>query len=235
MSDEDLFLDKVEGWLPSASDDALKRILLNAERELNERRMSSATRKPSLSKPNGHPAAVPAKFRGGGKRILAGGNRTITASSNPQAYRRLTDEHHALMRDQPTHCNAAPTLQGDMSRWKATVLGPEGTPYYGGLFHLELAFPHNYPFTAPKVTFKTPIFHPSIDERINLGLLEQDWTPECSVVQVLVSICLMLVQPGSSPTLGSSESCVQARTLLGGNRPQFEHLAKQWTARYAMR
>ena len=41
--------------------------------------------------------------------------------------------------------------------------GPVDSPYEGGLFDLELFLPENYPMVAPKVLFRTKIYHPNID------------------------------------------------------------------------
>ena len=38
-------------------------------------------------------------------------------------------------------------------------------PYNKGAFKIEINFPAEYPFKPPKITFKTKIYHPNIDEK----------------------------------------------------------------------
>lgn len=46
--------------------------------------------------------------------------------------------------------------------WIGTIQGPVGTPYEGCTYRIKMAFPADYPFTAPAIYFETPIFHPNV-------------------------------------------------------------------------
>ena len=66
------------------------------------------------------------------------------------------------------HCDS--TYVGSLQR----ISGPEGSPFEGGVFKLELFLPEDYPMSAPKVRFITKIYHPNIDKlgRICLDILK---------------------------------------------------------------
>ena len=53
-------------------------------------------------------------------------------------------------------------LKDDVYKWKASILGPEGSPYEGGLFYLNIVIPNNYPFSPPKIMFETKVYHCNI-------------------------------------------------------------------------
>ena len=57
---------------------------------------------------------------------------------------RLQKELDELIKNPPTNCSAG-TVDNDLFHWKASIIGPEDTPYYGGIFDLDIYFPVNYP------------------------------------------------------------------------------------------
>ncbi|XP_013639985.1 probable ubiquitin-conjugating enzyme E2 31 [Brassica napus] len=85
----------------------------------------------------------------------------------------------------------------DLFKWNAMIQGPDGSPYAGGMFSIDIKFLKNYPFSAPKFTFKTLIYHPNISSEgsICLDILKDNWDPPLIVEKVLLSITSLLADP----------------------------------------
>ena len=73
--------------------------------------------------------------------------------------------------------------QNNIREFKILMQGPIDSPYEGGLFELELLLPENYPLEAPKVTFKTKIYHPNIDKDggICQDTFNKSWNPATTI------------------------------------------------------
>lgn len=117
--------------------------------------------------------------------------------------------------DPPEGCSAG--LKGDNLReWVSTIIGPEDSPYAGGVFCLDVHFPEDYPFSPPKVgldhhsiicfhfqvKFRTRIYHCNINSKgeICLDILTPNkWTPALTISKVLLSISSLLTDcnPGA--------------------------------------
>ncbi|KAJ4788363.1 hypothetical protein LUZ62_039609 [Rhynchospora pubera] len=101
------------------------------------------------------------------------------------ALRRIIKELKDLQRDPPTSCSAGPVAE-DMFHWQATIMGPNDSPYSGGVFLVTIHFPPDYPFKPPKVAFKTKVFHPNINSNGNicLDILKDQWSPALTISKV---------------------------------------------------
>ena len=105
--------------------------------------------------------------------------------------KRLQKEIIELQKDPPVQCTAGPIDSDDLLRWRAMIVGPPDSPYEGGYFHMDIHFPSGYPFVAPRISFRTRIFHPNISSSgaICLDTLKDQWSPALTVSKVLLSLC----------------------------------------------
>lgn len=108
-----------------------------------------------------------------------------------------------LMMSSTPGISAFPSSDADLLHWTATIAGPDDTPYQGMTFRLSFEFPPNYPYKAPTVLFKTPIYHPNIDfsGRICLDILKEKWSAIYNVQSVLLSLQSLLGEPNNSSPL----------------------------------
>ena len=115
---------------------------------------------------------------------------------------RLNKEYKDILKNPPYGVTAC--LNNDnIYKWDATLVGPTGTPYEGGVFKLKLDFLKNYPFAAPKIVFITPIYHCNISNRgeICLDILKDNWSPALTIDKVLLSISSLLNEPNPNDPL----------------------------------
>uniref|UniRef100_A0A3P9BP17 E2 ubiquitin-conjugating enzyme n=1 Tax=Maylandia zebra TaxID=106582 RepID=A0A3P9BP17_9CICH len=86
--------------------------------------------------------------------------------------------------------------ESNILNWQGLIV-PDCPPYDKGAFRIEIIFPAEYPFKPPKITFKTKIYHPNIDEKgqVCLPIISvENWKPAtktCQVIQCLVAMVNM--------------------------------------------
>jgi ubiquitin-conjugating enzyme E2 D/E len=146
--------------------------------------------------------------------------------NNVSPFQELVD----LGKDPPANCSAGP-VGDDMFHWQATIMGPDDSPYAGGVFFLDIHFPADYPFKPPKVHFTTRIYHCNINSNggICLDILKDQWSPALTISKVLLSICSLLTDPNPDDPL-----VPDIAQLLKTDRARHDSTAREWTSKYAM-
>ena len=143
--------------------------------------------------------------------------------------KRIRKELDNIKNDPPVNCSAGPD-NDDIFNWSATVIGPQGSPYEGGIFYLNIVFPQNYPFKPPKITFVTKVYHPNINSSggICLDILKDQWSPALTIDKVLLSICSLLTNPNPDDPL-----VLDIANQYKNNRIAYDMTAREWTQYYA--
>jgi len=90
----------------------------------------------------------------------------------------------------------------DMMKGYAMIVGPTDTPYFGGFYFFEFAYPADYPHSPPKVKYCTNgndiRFNPNLYKcgKVCVSLLNtwrgEQWTSCQSISTVLLTLCTLL-------------------------------------------
>ena len=146
------------------------------------------------------------------------------------AEKRIKKELADFNKNPPKNCSAGPVHPDDLFHWYATIKGPSGSVYEGGVFNLNIHFPTDYPFKPPKCVFTTRIYHPNINSNgsICLDILKDQWSPALTISKVLLSISSLLTDPNPDDPL-----VPEIAHIYKTDRKKYEETAKEWTKKYA--
>ncbi|KAK2738887.1 hypothetical protein FQN57_006903 [Myotisia sp. PD_48] len=152
--------------------------------------------------------------------------------------RRLAKDHTSLHRDGlppyyifPTGAAHSSMSSDSLTRLSVLLTGPPGTPYYQGLWQLQLRIPEDYPTSPPKAAFRTRIWHPNVDETsgaICVDTLKRDWDPVLTLKDVLTTISCLLIHPNPDSALNPA-----AGALLQDDYDSFARQASLMTSIHA--
>ena len=139
-------------------------------------------------------------------------------------------------------CSFGLEIENNFNVWKVSMLGPQNTPYAGGVFTIKVYFPQEYPNKGAEFRFVNKIYHLNVDWKnkdtyghICLSSLNEWHTtgkvkakPCYGVKQALFDIfCLFYNQGIDSPY---DEAIAEQ---YKNRRSEFDALALKWTKDYA--
>ena len=120
--------------------------------------------------------------------------------------------------------------------WKGYLIGPEDTPYKGGIFNFKILFPDNFPKNSPQVIFLNPIYHLNVNHkkqsleplgRVCTSIFNY-WNGKMSIREVLTKLYTIfyLNNPDSPYGIDRAEE-------LRNNRQLFDKKIEYFTKKYA--
>lgn len=123
--------------------------------------------------------------------------------------------------------------------WKGYLIGPDDTPYKGGIFNFKISFPNNFPKKAPMIYFLNPIYHVNV-KYIKGKFLEEEplgyvsfsilvwWNGKLSIKEVLTKLYTIfyLNNPDSPYGIDRAEEFRKNRNL-------FDKKVEYFTKKYA--
>ena len=121
--------------------------------------------------------------------------------------------------------------ENDVMIWNVKIEGPEGTPFVGGVFVVNLDFTDNYPFKPPKIKFVTKIYHPGVKTdtgEICTQAIDQNWVPTLNAKFVIEAILTVL----KNPTAENAQEMAIAQ-VWQSNHNQWSATAAEWVQQYA--
>ncbi|XP_052129233.1 ubiquitin-conjugating enzyme E2 D3-like [Frankliniella occidentalis] len=152
---------------------------------------------------------------------------------------RLKAEMKEMARSPLPYAHACPRAD-NIRKWDGVIEGPVDSPYEGGKFNFTMYFYYDYPFSPPKVIFKTRIYHCNFNKLGNVCLdtlkLPEDggsWTSGMTISSVLISLHQLIGEANEADPLTLSIAKV-LRKSRDEKTDEHDAIARLWTKRFAM-
>eukprot|EP01006_Ploeotia_vitrea_P059910 TRINITY_DN74989_c0_g1_i1.p2 TRINITY_DN74989_c0_g1~~TRINITY_DN74989_c0_g1_i1.p2 ORF type:complete len:147 (-),score=60.82 TRINITY_DN74989_c0_g1_i1:46-486(-) len=123
---------------------------------------------------------------------------------------------------------SAGPIGNDMFHWQAVIEGPEGTPYAGGVFFVDMKVPKDFPFKPPRCKFDTKIYHPNINADGTFCGESVPWSPALTLLRYLTTLRQLLIEPNWSEPLQPTIASQYAK-----DKNAFAKQAREWTTKFA--
>ncbi len=142
----------------------------------------------------------------------------------PYAIDRLQDEYRLLLAQTLNGASASPRDNENPFIWDATIMGPERTPWEGGLYSLEIRFSAQHPYRPPFVSFVTKMFHPNITAEgvPAIDILQSRWNSKIRLNTVLNELQSLLASPSALYPVHQ-----EAAELWGSDRKQYDRRVRR--------
>ena len=108
----------------------------------------------------------------------------------------------------------------DYTKWDMIMKAPEDSEYKGAQYKLEIEFLIDYPYTNPKIIFKTPIYHCNVKDN---GELDVNWMCEGMPIDYILPRLLTLFYLPEPLVNKNSERA----KLFKDNKDEFEKNVKK--------
>lgn len=115
--------------------------------------------------------------------------------------------------------------EDNIEKGYAMIIGPQDTPYENGFYFFEFIFPNNYPFSPPKVYFRTSDnktrFNPNfyVNGYVCLSLLNtwpgEQWSSCQSIRSILLNLMIIM---NDKPLLNEPGISIQHKDFYNYNK-----------------
>lgn len=112
------------------------------------------------------------------------------------ARQRLMKDFMSLHKDPIPYIVTVP-LSSNILEWHYVILGPQDSPYDGGLYHGKLLFPQEFPFRPPAVFMITPSGRFRTNTRLCLSISDfhpESWNPVWTVGSILIGLLSFMLE-----------------------------------------